>query len=372
MGSPDSQLLTFLRALPVACLLVDADGNIRLMNAAAESLFGWVESEVSGESVLMLVPERSRVRVPVPGSPIWEESRPQLPARGITVLALRRDRSECPVEVDLTPLMSEGGPRGVVAMIRDVSGQLHDRERMLLHLSDLAHASRLSTMGEMVAGLAHELNQPLYAVSNYARACRELVRRHPDVEQQLAPIAEKLSEQTERAAEIVRRLRRFMSRRMPQRTALDINSLVRDVEQLMLFHAHRFSISTELRLAPRLPRIPGDPILIEQILVNLLRNAFEAMGEARTPNGSVVVETSHDGDRVVTVSVTDNGPGFGEIPLEQLFEPFYTTKEQGMGLGLVISRSLAEAHGGRLTAERRPIGAAFQLTLVTEEVAAHV
>lgn len=372
MNLPDSQLLMFLRAMPVACLLVDADGNIRLMNGAAEALFGWSEAESGGKSVLILVPERSRVRVPVPGSLIWEEARPQLPARGIAVLALRRDGTECPVEVDLTPLIAEQGPLGVVAMIRDLSGQLHDRERMLLHLSDLAHASRLSTMGEMVAGLAHELNQPLYAVSNYARACRELVRRHPDVEEQLAPIAEKLSEQTERAAEIVRRLRRFMSRRMPQRMALDINSLVRDVEQLMLFHAHRFSISTELRLAPRLPKVAGDPILIEQILVNLLRNAFEAMGEARTPSGNVVVQTSHDGDRIVTVTVTDNGPGFGEIPLEQLFEPFYTTKEQGMGLGLVISRSIAEAHGGRLTAERHLTGAAFHLTLMIEEAAAHV
>src|SRR5690606_39072515 len=134
----------------------------------------------------------------------------------------------------------------------------------------------------------------------------------------------------------VRRLRRFVSRRMPRRTALDISALVRDVEQLMLFHAHRFAIATELRLAPGLPKVAGDAILIEQILVNLVRNAFEAMGEARTRNGSVVVETSHDGDRVVTVTVADNGPGFGDIPLEQLFEPFYTTKEQGMGMGLVI------------------------------------
>jgi two-component system sensor kinase FixL len=372
MNTPDSQLLMFLRALPVACLLVDADGRIQLMNAAAESLFGHSAPDVIGQSVLLLVPERSRSRVPVPGSATWFETRPQLPARAITVLALRRDGSECPVEVDLTPLLAEDGPLGVVAIIRDVSGQLHDRERMLLHLSDLAHASRLSTMGEMVAGLAHELNQPLYAVSNYAQTCRELVRRFPEAEQVLAPMTDKLSEQTERAAEIVRRLRRFVSRRMPQRTALDINALVRDVEQLMLFHAHRFAITTELRLASGLPQVPGDPILIEQILVNLLRNAFEAMGEARTPNGNVVVETSHDGARIVTVTVSDNGPGFGEIPLEQLFEPFYTTKEQGMGMGLVISRSIAEAHGGRLTAERHPAGGAFRLVLATEEAEAHV
>jgi two-component system sensor kinase FixL len=356
------QLRGFLESLPLACLVVDDRGCITFANTASEPLFGYAREELQGQSVLTLVPEQSRSRVPLPGSPASPSGWPRLPKRTLTVLALRKDGSECPVEVDLAPLATEAGP-AVAALVRDVSGQLLDRERMLLHLSDLAHASRLSTMGEMVAGLAHELNQPLYAVSNYAQACRELVRGHPDVEARLAAITDRLTEQTERAAEIVRRLRRFVSRRMPQRAALDVNALVRDVDQLMLFHAHRFAIATDLRLSPGLPQVMGDSILIEQIMVNLLRNAFEAVSEWHAADGLVIVETELDRTGRIAVSVIDNGPGFGVVTCEQLFEPFYTTKEQGMGMGLVISRSIAEAHGGSLTAERRARGAVFRLCL---------
>lgn len=366
MPLTDRQLRTFLEAVPVACLVVNASGNLVLANPPAEVLFGYSGGELHGRPVLELIPERVRERVPVPGTPIWPGTRGRLPLRGLPVIARRKDGSECPVEVDLTALDENGAPHGVVAMVHDVSRQQTDRERMLLHLSDVAHASRLSTMGEMVAGLAHELNQPLYAVANYARACQELVRDQPHVSERLASIAARLLEQTERAAEIVRRLRRFASRRMPQRTELDVNALVQDVEQLMLFHAHRFAITTELRLAPDLPRVIGDSILIEQVLVNLLRNAFEAVGEGKTSNGLVVAATSLDSRGQVQVTVRDNGPGFGDVPPTQLFEPFYTTKEQGMGMGLVISRSIAEAHGGRLTAHNLPGGgASFTLTLQT-------
>ena len=349
------QLREFLESLPSACLVVDERGGITLANAASEVLFGYAREELHGQSVLMLVPERLRSRVPLPGTE-WT----RLPERALTVVARRKDGTEFPVEVELARLPTAAP--AVAAIVRDVSGRQDDRERMLLHLSDLAHASRLSTMGEMVAGIAHELNQPLYAVSNYAQACRELIRSHPEVESRLAGITDRLAEQTERAAEIVRRMRRFVSRRMPQRVELDVNALVRDVEQL-LFHAHRFAIATDLRLSSGLPRVMGDSILIEQILVNLLRNAFEAVSEWHAADGLVIVETELDRRGRIAVSVIDNGPGFGEVTCEQLFEPFYTTKEQGMGMGLVISRSIAEAHGGSLTAERRARGAVFRLCL---------
>jgi len=237
-------------------------------------------------------------------------------------------------------------------------------EPMLTQLSDLAHDLRMSTMGEMVAGLAHELNQPLYAISNYARTCQHLLRDDNGARAELEQIAEKLINQASRAADIVRRLRRFVSRREPRRVRLDVNRLVREVEQLMLFHANRFSIRMQVEPAEDLPHVLGDSLLIEQVLVNLVRNAFEALHEHRPSEACVTIRTAPCGDDAIEITVSDSGPGFGGAPLEQLFEAFFTTKSSGMGLGLVIARSIVQAHGGSLTASQGPQGGAvFRVTL---------
>jgi two-component system sensor kinase FixL len=243
---------------------------------------------------------------------------------------------------------------------------------MLAQLSELAHDLRVSTMGEMVAGLAHELNQPLYAITNYARSCENLLRQHTELQAEFRTIADKLVNQATRAAEIVKRLRRFASRREPRRKRLDVNSLVREAEQLMLFHAKRFAIPMHVELAPELPAVLGDSLLIEQVLVNLVRNSLEAINDHKgDADAMVTLRTARIGEEAVEIVVADNGPGFGVEHLEQLFEPYYTTKASGMGLGLVISRSIVQAHGGTLTAARRPKrGAEFRMTLPveTEEV----
>lgn len=231
-------------------------------------------------------------------------------------------------------------------------------EPLLAQLSELAHDLRVSTMGEMVAGLAHELNQPLYAIANYARTCQNLLRNGAGSPGEFENIADRLVNQATRAADIVRRLRRFVSRREPRRTRLDINQLVREVEQLMLFHAKRFSIRIDVELAETLPPVLGDSLLIEQVLVNLVRNAFEAMSEHKTANAAVRLRTAATGGDSIEITVTDSGPGFGSGPLEHIFDAFYTTKSGGMGLGLVISRSIVQAHGGTLTASQRPDGGA--------------
>jgi C4-dicarboxylate-specific signal transduction histidine kinase len=155
-----------------------------------------------------------------------------------------------------------------------------------------------------------------------------------------------------------------VSRREPRRTRLDINQLVREVEQLMLFHANRFAIRMDVELADSVPPVMGDSLLIEQVLVNLVRNAFEAINENKTANATVSMRTALSNDEFIDIIVADSGPGFGAAPLEQLFEAFFTTKQSGMGLGLVISRSIVQAHGGSLTAAHQPEGGAvFRVTL---------
>lgn len=365
----DELFREFVESAPDANVFVNEQGLIVLVNAQAEELFGYSRDYLLGRAVTLLIPERFHGRVPIPGRGGWSDSHRGLQRRGMGIVGLRRDGSEFPAEISLRGLETDQGVIYATA-IRDVTDHVQARENQLQHLSDLAHVSRLSTMGEMVAGLAHELNQPLYAVGNYARACQEVARSQPGIDAELRELTDKLLAQSERAAEIVRRLRRFVSRREPRRAPVDLNSLVREVQQLMLFHSHRFAITLRLELAEDLPLVLGDSILLEQILVNLVRNAFEALSEARSPNPAVVISTRLASSDAINVSVADNGPGLRNVPLEQLFEAFYTTKEQGMGLGLVISRSIAEAHGGRLVAlPPGEGGAVFQLTLPCQETA---
>lgn len=351
----------FFETAPDAKFLIDESGAIRLVNAQAETLFGYRRDDLLGQPVEMLIPQRFRDAHPGHREQFFRRPYVRPMQRGSQFRGLRKDGSEFPAEISLCPLHTEEG-LVVAAAIRDITERTEADERLLQHLSDLAHVSRLSTMGEMATGLAHELSQPLYAISNYARACQQLVADGAGVDE-LTAISGKLLRQAERTAEVVRRLRRFVSRREPQREPIDLNHLVREVEQLMLFHAHRLSIETCLQLAEPLPRIRGDSILIEQVIVNLMRNAFEALSEAGTPQPVVNIETSRGPHRTVDVTVSDPGPGFDTQP-EQLFEAFFTTKDQGMGMGLAISRSIAEAHGGQLTANLNASGGAtFRLSL---------
>jgi two-component system, LuxR family, sensor kinase FixL len=347
-----------------ALLIVRENGEITFLNARATDLFGYTRQELQGRLVDKLVPEHCLEQHRAMRTAWFTDPQPRVFNSSSGCSALRKDGSEFPVEIRITPLQTIEEGLVLAATIRDITGQVQAREQLLAHLSELAHESRLSTMGEMVAGLAHELNQPLYAISNYARACQESIKQHAELSEQFSPLADKLVAQTQRAADIVRRLRRFVSRREPRRAAVDINALVREVQQLLLFHAHRFSITTELKLAEKLPPALGDSLLIEQTLVNLVRNAFEAMSEEGSAPAVVTVETGVADNGMIQITVTDTGPGFGQATMDQLFEAFYTTKKQGMGLGLVISRSIAEAHAGQLIAMPNPNGGAIlRLTL---------
>lgn len=362
----DDRFREFVETVPDACVVLDQRGRIVLLNAQAEELFGYSRDQLVGAPVSLLIPERLHARTALPGLAGWADSHAGQ-RRALGIVGLRSTRSEFPAEVSLRAFESDLGP-GFAVAIRDVTHQEQARETLLQHLSDLAHVTRLSTMGEMAAGLAHELNQPLYAIANYARACQELVREPDKSAARLTETCDKLMAQAHRAAEIVRRLRRFIARREPRRAPVDLNALVREVQQLMLFHSHRFAITLMIELAAGLPRVSGDVILLEQVLVNLVRNSFEALSEAHTANPAVIVRTARGDAGLVEIVVSDNGPGFKTTSMDQLFESYYTTKEQGMGLGLPISRSIAEAHGGRLTASAPEAGGAvFCLSLPAEE-----
>jgi signal transduction histidine kinase len=260
-----------------------------------------------------------------------------------------------------SPLFDEHGrSRGSVAAFIDVTHRHEAAERERRHLAEIAHAGRLSTLGEMISGLAHEVNQPIAAARNFARACQQSIAG--DAATSGAPLhawLDKVVEQTERAAQIVSRLLGFVRRDSP-RQLYELNDSVLNVLALtapcLSVEQVAGTVSLRSNLAANLPWIAADRVQIEQVLVNLVRNAIEAASAAHPGRGGeVIVETSL-GMQAIRVDVLDNGGGISETVQARLFEPFFTTKPQGVGLGLSISRSIVEAHGGHMWAAPRAGG----------------
>lgn len=263
---------------------------------------------------------------------------------------------------------ANGEPRGSVGAFADISDRRQAEERERRRLAEIAHVSRLSTLGEMISGLAHEINQPLAAASNFARACQ----RWPQTSGTPLPadvvrLVQNILSQTERAGEIVKRLTTFVKKGGSSPALVDVNGLVRDVIALTkscFYPAMQHDAKTPLlaELASQLPKVSVDPIQIEQVLVNLIRNAIEATQEAHS-TAPVIVRTMRLSD-AIQISVSDGGIGVAFAETTDLFEPFFTTKPQGLGLGLSISRSIIENHGGRLWVEANAeCGATFSFTL---------
>jgi C4-dicarboxylate-specific signal transduction histidine kinase len=240
-------------------------------------------------------------------------------------------------------------------------------ERARAHEAELAHVLRLSTLGEMATGLAHELNQPLSGIVSYARGCARRLEAGTLDDGAFADVLSRISAEALRAGEIIRRLRALVRKEKPRREELDLNRLVRGVARLVAAEARRRRMRLHLRLQAPLPVVRADRIQIEQVLLNLIRNGFEAMAEVGVEQRLLTIETAAEDTDLVTVSVTDSGHGIGPEASERVFEPFFTTKGEGIGMGLAISRTIVEAHDGRLSFAAAPVGTRFWFQLPASE-----
>jgi len=280
----------------------------------------------------------------------------------------RKDGSTYVVELNINPLRDvDGRIVNWVAIQRDVTAR-HEAEGLKrAHREELAHVTRLSTMGEMASGLAHEINQPLTAISNYMNGGLQRVREDRISKQDLLAMMGRVADQAERAGQIIRRLRAFVSKRGTHRMRHQINFLVHDTVALLEANLKENQTTVQYDLAPNLPSLYVDGIQIEQVLLNLLRNAMDAMSDVEPQKRRVTLKTHLDKDGQVHVGVFDVGTGLSEAQLDHLFDPFFTTKENGMGMGLTISHSIVEAHGGRLWASANsPRGSHFHIVLPVE------
>lgn len=223
--------------------------------------------------------------------------------------------------------------------------------------NELAHAMRLNTMGEMAAGIAHELNQPLSAISNFARGAARRLHDGFDDKAELIEVANSIADESARAAEIIRSLKQYVKKAEPQWAAIDINTVVQGAARIVGGEAHQRGVAITLCCAPQLPQIHGDGIQLKQVIVNLLSNGLDSL-ESRHGDKWLAVETRLVPTGAIEVLVDDNGNGLPETDENKIFNAFFTTKPDGLGMGLAISRSLIEAHGGRLWAERNARGGA--------------
>ena len=232
--------------------------------------------------------------------------------------------------------------------------------------ADLSRVSRVTTMGELTASLAHEVNQPIAAAVTNANTClRWLTRDHPDVEEARAAAMRIVKDGT-RAAEIIKRTRLLFKKATPQRELVDANEVIREMIVLLRSEAARYNISVRTDLAADLPQVMGDRVQLQQVLMNLMLNGIEAMKDVEWAR-ELAIKSQREGNEQVLVSVSDTGVGLPQQQADQIFDAFFTTKSYGTGMGLSISRSIVESHGGRLwAAENSPRGASFHFALPTK------
>ncbi len=264
----------------------------------------------------------------------------------------------------LTPLYDAAGN---IVKWYGTATDIEDRRRLEALQAELALTNRVMLLGEMTASIAHEVNQPIAAiVANAGAAMRWLAAQPPDMEEARQAL-KRIVRDGDRAGEVISRIRALVRKAPPRRDPLDIKEAVLEVIAMTQSELQRKSVKLQTRLSSGLPFVRGNRVQLQQVILNLIVNAIEAMSEAGEGSRELTVSSEGDANEVL-VEVRDTGPGLDPASLDLLFRSFYTTKPDGMGMGLAISRSIAEAHGGRLSAApNKPRGAVFRLTLPLEE-----
>lgn len=346
---------------PECVKLQAADGTVLEINPAGLALVGADRAEdIIGKKIYTVVaPEyveyyRENMRLVFEGKAVVYEF------RSITL----KGRSAW-METHAVPLRdARGAIYALLGITRDITEHKWAEEQARRHQMELARVARLSTMGEMATGIAHEINQPLAAIGNFARGCLRRLRHGGIVLDDLVVPLEEICVQAERAGEVMRHVRDFVRKRETRMSAVEINLVVTSAVKLNELECRQQHVRVILDLAAGQPRVWADSIMIEQVICNLIRNSVEAMAEASSPIREVTVRTRCETDDAVGIEVIDTGPGIDGTAINEIFDQFFTTKPNGVGMGLSISRSIVESHGGTLRAESRSGGGAtFNFTL---------
>src|SRR5712671_5545151 len=344
-------------------ILIDARGVVLMFNSACEKLFGYSVDEVIGENVKMLMPQPYRHEHDRYITNYRNTRDPKIIGSGREVIGLRKDGSTFPMDLSVGEARQDGESI-FVGIIRDITSRKRTETELEQARAELARIARVTTLGELTAAIAHEVNQPLTGLVSSGNAClRWLAGDVPNLMAARESV-ERMISAGSRAGEVIRRIRALVGKAPPLRDRLNINDAITEVIALIRGEIQRHRISLRTKLSTDVPMVLGDRIQLQQVILNLMLNAIEAMSEVSPQPRELSVSSAKDGPNGALVSVRDSGTGLDGTVLDRLFEAFYTTKAHGMGIGLAVSRTIIQAHGGRLwAAPNVPQGAIFQFTL---------
>ena len=358
-----ARLRTLIETAVDGVILINARGVVLVFNPACEKLFGYSADAVIGQNVKMLMPEPYRQEHDRYLSNYLDTREPKIIGIGREVMGRRKDGSTFPMGLSVGEAKQEGESI-FVGIIHDLSASRRTEGELQQAQTELARVARVTTLGELTAAIAHEVNQPLTGLVSSGNACLRWLASEPPNLEAARNSVERMVSAGNRASEVITRIRALVANSLPQRELLDINEAITEVVALIDREVQRNHVSLQLDLADNVPPILGDRIQLQQVVLNLVLNAIEAMSEVGDRRRELSVSSATDENNGALVVVRDSGTGLGAASADRLFEAFYTTKAHGMGIGLAVSRTIIQAHGGRLWATpNMPHGAIFQFSL---------
>jgi len=351
-------------------VVIDKQGVIQEFSDAARRQFGWAPHEVIGKNVSILMPSPYREAHDGYLDRYARTRERRIIGIGRVVVGERKDGTTFPMELAVGEIQLPGG-QFFTGFVRDLTERQITETRLQELQSELVHMSRLTALGEMASALAHELNQPLSAIGNYLMGSKALLRRDAVPYEWVADAVERAGEEALRAGEIIRRLRDFVARGETERRVENLPRLIDEASALALVGAKDLGVRVRTQVDPAVEMVLVDKVQVQQVLLNLIRNATDAMADS--PHRALTILVKADGEDMAEVAIADSGPGISPDVRDNLFRPFVTTKRTGMGVGLSICRTIIEAHGGKIWAETNQSGGAtFHFTVPTvvgEEIA---
>ncbi len=360
------ELHALIDTVPDAMVISDRQGNIQSFSKGAEAMFGYTEDDVLGENVNLLMPATDREGHDRYMDDYIRTGDAKIIGVGRVTTARHRDGSTFPISLSIGDL-SFGGERGFVAYMRDLTETRETERELHTMQNELAHVSRISSMGSLATSLAHELNQPLTAVANYAHSARDLLTDpSPETLELVREALDECTSEALRAGQIVHRLRDFIKSGETERQIVSLRRMIQEASALALMNGDGKGVDFETELEPSADEVIVDPIQIQQVIVNLIRNALEAMTESS--HKQLRVRTQRTADGFAQVSISDSGPGLDQEVADRLFQPFNSTKPDGMGIGLSICDTIVQSHNGKIWTEPSSLGGtAFHFTVPLAE-----
>jgi len=343
----NERLIALLDAAVDGLIIIDKHGSIELFNSAAQKMFLYTSQEVLGKNIKMLMPAPFSHEHDGYLSSYLASGHAKIIGKGRKVRGKKSNGEEFPIFLSVGEVKDSSHTQ-FVGIIRDISEQEQDRVEAQESRDSLSHASRLSSMGELAAGIAHEMNQPLSAISSYAQASKRLLQSATqDNKEKVAAVLDKICDQAIRASDVIDRLRNFVKKRVAQREFVDLNGLILKTIKLAKVDTRILDHEVILDLERnKMPKLLADPVQIQQVLLNLIRNGIDSMEHLK--GAPLHIKSQWLTDELIEVSIIDCGLGMNAETISGIFNPFFTTKESGMGMGLSVSQTIIHAHGGRI------------------------